>query len=131
MRIFSSSPALWCAFYGEGAEFRILVANLTSLFVRGSVAPRLRLLKAIPRLNSNTGRWRRSLKRCSRPASNNLAARSPDACLGDRNILFDVGVVVRYLDFANGINRRFCLSMQALHRDRADGDTCDHREGYC
>jgi hypothetical protein len=48
MRIYSSSPFLRCAFYGEGAEFRILVANLTSLFVLGSVAPRLRLLKAVP-----------------------------------------------------------------------------------
>ena len=95
MRIFS--PFSRCAFHGEGAEFSVLVANLTSLFVRRAVAPRLRLLKAVPRLDGNAGCWGGSLERCSRSARKNLAARGPDVSLRNRNILFNVGVVVRYL----------------------------------
>ena len=50
------------SFNGGGAEFRVLVANLTGLFVVGLIAPGLCFFEAVPHLNGNAGRWWRSFK---------------------------------------------------------------------
>jgi hypothetical protein len=50
------------ALNGDGAEFRVLVANLTGLFVLGPTAPGLCFFEAVPHLNGNAGRWWRSFK---------------------------------------------------------------------
>jgi hypothetical protein len=61
-----SNPALDAllrrALNGDGAEFRVLVANLTGLFVFGPTAPGFCFFEAVPHLNGNAGRWWRSFK---------------------------------------------------------------------
>ena len=50
------------SFNGGGAEFRVLVANLTGLLVFGPTAPGFCFFEAVPHLNGNAGRWWRSFK---------------------------------------------------------------------
>jgi hypothetical protein len=50
------------ALNGDGAEFRVLVPNLTGLFVLGPIAPGFCFFEAVPHLNGNAGRWWRSFK---------------------------------------------------------------------
>ena len=56
---------------------------------------------------------------------------TPDARLSDRSKFFEVGIEVRYLDFAHGIDRRLSLGVQALNCDGADGDAGERRQCHC
>ena len=55
-----------------------------------------------------------------------LTARSLDARLSDRSKFFEVGVEVRYLDFAYGIDGWFRLSVKALDRCSAKRGAYQH-----
>src|SRR5207248_2139986 len=88
-------------------------------------------LDALPLLDGDAGLRRRAFDGCDVLArGEDLAAMLANRCLRLRRVLLLVGIGVLHLDLAYKKDRRLCLRVQLVERDRAEAEAGE-RGKYC
>jgi hypothetical protein len=110
-----------------GAEFRVLVADLSRLFVIGTLSPSLGFFEALKHVDRNARFLRSSLKSSRILADGNkFAARFRNYGSDHRDVFLRVRIDVSHIDLRHHIDGGISLRVESLNYKSAKSEASKH-----